>query len=86
MLLEFQNEWFAEVSRWVDATIKIAVDESDHNRERVALWTRAWIARCSEALLPLAVEVVGAERAGATMAELCAGLIARLEKKSGLAL
>ncbi len=32
MLIRFQTEWYAETSKWVDASIKIAAAESAENK------------------------------------------------------
>jgi hypothetical protein len=40
MLTEFQVDWFDETSRWVDATLKTAADESLANAAQLAQWYR----------------------------------------------
>lgn len=86
MLMEFQNEWFAESSRWVDATIKTAVAESDHNRTRIAQWVNDWSDQVITALEPVADEALGAGQGQSVLKELQANLAQRLEKKAALTL
>lgn len=59
MLLQFQSEWFAESSKWVDATVKTAAGESDANAETISGWFRTWEARAAEALEPIAALALG---------------------------
>ena len=40
MLTEFQNEWHGETSRWIDALVKTAADESPANAARLSQWYR----------------------------------------------
>lgn len=54
MLLQFQSEWFAETSKWVDATLKTATGESAANADLVAGWFATWEARAAEAIAPVA--------------------------------
>ena len=54
MVCAFMNEWFAESSRWVDATIKTAAAESPANAALIAGWLAHWRGRVREALLPVA--------------------------------
>ncbi len=86
MLMEFQNEWYADTTRWVDATIKTAVAESDQNREQIASWTHDWMQRCSAALGPVADRALGENQGAAVLDELRDALAQRLEKKAGLSL
>ncbi|MCH8531015.1 MAG: aromatic/alkene monooxygenase hydroxylase subunit beta [Saccharospirillum sp.] len=86
MLMEFQNEWYGENVRWVDATLKTAAGESDENREQLAQWISDWTARCRTALIPLADKALGNGKGEAVIDELINDLQARLEKKAGLAL
>lgn len=76
MLLRFQAEWYAETTKWVDASIKIAAAE---NRELVSGWSRAWRDRAIEALAPLAELALG-EQASAVMVELTEQFNARAAK------
>lgn len=68
MLTRFQVEWFAEASKWVDASIKTAAAESAENRALLGRWTGQWLARAAEALAPVARLGLG-KSADAVMAE-----------------
>lgn len=59
MLTRFQSEWFAEVSKWVDACIKIAAAESAENKAQLSAWTKAWRDRAAVALTPIARKALG---------------------------
>ena len=61
MLIRFQAEWYAETSKWVDASIKIAAAESSENKALVSGWTKAWRDRAIKAVKPLAQLVLGAQ-------------------------
>jgi len=54
MMNEFAIEWFTESSRWVDAVLKRAIDESDANKTQFRAWLSKWTARVESAILPLA--------------------------------
>lgn len=84
MLLRFQSEWFAETSRWVDATVKTAAAESAENATLLSGWTRAWRDRAIEALAPLADHGLGSD-APAALAALTDTFAARAAK-AGLSL
>ena len=53
MMNEFTIEWFAEASRWVDAVIKHAAQESEANKTHIEGWIAKWIPRVQGALKPL---------------------------------
>jgi phenol/toluene 2-monooxygenase (NADH) P1/A1 len=61
MLIRFQAEWYAETSKWVDASIKIAAAESAENKALVSGWTKAWRDRAIKAVKPLAQLALGAQ-------------------------
>lgn len=84
MLTQFQTEWFVESSRWADATIKTAVQESDANRQLIEQWIADWRERVNGALLPLANEAFGGAHGQAVLDELNTELDQRLAKKAGL--
>lgn len=42
MLTELFIDWYAESRRWTDATIKVAIDESDQNSKLMQSWTEKW--------------------------------------------
>lgn len=79
MLCQFQRDWFDEVRKWVDAVLKVAAAESDHNREQLVEWSNHWIGRAAVALKPV-IEQVFADQADELMDEQVAALQARLEK------
>lgn len=60
MLTRFQSEWYAESSKWVDASIRTAATASDENRTLVSGWLRTWRDRAAEALAPVARLALGA--------------------------
>jgi phenol hydroxylase P1 protein len=76
MLVRFQAEWYAETTKWVDATIKVAAAE---NRELVSGWVRAWRDRAIKATEPLAALAVRVQ-ADSVMAELTEQFNARAAK------
>lgn len=86
MLMEFQNEWYAETSRWVEATLKTAAAECEENRARVEQWVHKWTQDVIEALTPVAAFALGAPRGESQIQELKSGLWSRLNGKAGLAL
>lgn len=84
MLTRFQVDWFAEVSRWVDATIKVAAAENEANKERLQAWHAEWRGRVLEALDPVAQLALGAD-AAAALERSAAAVDARMQK-AGLAI
>ncbi len=60
LLTEFMNDWYAETSRWVDATVKTAAEESPANAERLTEWVRSSRDEVLRALEPLAALALGA--------------------------
>jgi phenol hydroxylase P1 protein len=59
MLIEFMQEWHKDSSRWVDATLKTTVGESEHNRETISRWVDGWREKAVVDLAPLAEVSVG---------------------------
>ena len=59
MLIEFMQEWYKDGSRWVDATLKTTVGESEHNRETISRWVAEWQEKAVADLTPLAELAVG---------------------------
>jgi phenol hydroxylase P1 protein len=76
MLTEFQVDWFDETSRWVDATLKTAADESPANAAQLSQWYRHWRDEVAGALEPLASLALGGGGA-----ETLAGLRAELDTR-----
>lgn len=79
MLTQFMSDWFDETRKWIDAVLKTAAAESDHNREVLQQWVRSWSARAASALVPV-VEIALGERADDAMAEQLAVFRTRVEK------
>lgn len=79
MLTEFMNVWFAESTKWVDATLKVAASESPQNKELIQGWINQWAARANEALTPL-TKMMYFDDAQAALDEANAALVARLQK------
>jgi phenol hydroxylase P1 protein len=59
MVTEFMPEWFKDNARWVDAVVKTVADASDDNRKLLSGWFADWSGRATEAVLPLAAQVLG---------------------------
>lgn len=69
MLTRFQNEWYAETNKWVNATLKIAAGESIENQQLLSGWTKTYRDRAITALAPIAALALG-EKADTVMTEL----------------
>jgi len=54
MLLEFMQEWFKDMSRWVDATLKTACAESEENGAKMKAWINMWRERARAAVSSVA--------------------------------
>ena len=61
MMTRFMNEWYAETSKWVDAQIKVAAAESQHNKDLVSGWARAYRDKAAPALEPIAALGLGSK-------------------------
>ena len=79
MLLRFQVDWFAETSKWVDATVKTAAAESPENAALLAEWIGHYRDRAVAALAPVAELALGADGAAA-MADVQSRFAARVAK------
>ncbi|HJV24542.1 MAG TPA: aromatic/alkene monooxygenase hydroxylase subunit beta [Aromatoleum sp.] len=79
MLTQFMTDWFDETKKWVDAVLKVAAAESDHNREVLQDWIATWSARAASALLPVAAIALDAQADDALGEELAA-FRARIQK------
>ncbi|HEY6609939.1 MAG TPA: aromatic/alkene monooxygenase hydroxylase subunit beta [Pseudomonas sp.] len=84
MLTQFMSDWFDETRKWVDAVLKVAAAESEHNRVQLQEWTDAWKDRAASALLPVVEQVFGAQ-ADDVVSEQVAAFKARIQK-TGIAL
>ncbi|PVY79830.1 phenol 2-monooxygenase P1 subunit [Cupriavidus alkaliphilus] len=83
VLTEFMNDWRDEHARWVDAVVQAAAAESDANRALLSGWAHAAAAQVSEALVPVANALTGAD--GAQMVALCREQLEVRLNKIGLA-
>ena len=79
MLTQFMNDWFDETRKWVDAVIKTAAAESDHNREVLQQWTDKWSTRAATAMLPIVKLALGGQ-SEETVGEEVAAFKARMKK------
>ncbi|MDR2188620.1 MAG: aromatic/alkene monooxygenase hydroxylase subunit beta [Azonexus sp.] len=79
MLTQFMSDWSVETQKWVDAVLKTAAAESEHNRALLCDWTKAWSARAASALLPVAALALGGD-ATAVVDEEMAAFKTRLAK------
>lgn len=74
ILIEFMQEWQKDNARWVDATLKTTVSESEHNRQLVSAWVTDWKEKAMTDLAPLAEIAVGVEAMAASVSVLEARL------------
>lgn len=79
LMVRFQNDWYAETVKFVDAQIKIAAAESAENAETLKAWAQHYADSAAQALLPLAQLALGDAGAQA-VADGRAQLSARLQK------
>ena len=79
MVTSFMSDWFKETSRWINAVIKAAADESDANKQLISRWADEWSARAEQALAPIA-EMALHDQAQAGMDHARAELDARSQK------
>ena len=79
MLCQFMNDWFDETRKWVDAVIKTAAAESDHNRATLEEWASNWSDRAAAAILPIVHLALGSG-ADAVVGEEVASFRERLKK------
>ncbi|MDR2839443.1 MAG: aromatic/alkene monooxygenase hydroxylase subunit beta [Azonexus sp.] len=79
MLTQFMSDWSVESQKWVDAVLKTAAAESEHNRALLREWAARWSERAASALLPVVGLALG-DQASAAVAEEMAAFKARLGK------
>jgi phenol hydroxylase P1 protein len=79
MTNEFTIEWFRESSRWVDAVIKIALQESDANKAHFEQWVAQWLPRVRAAIEPLS-EIAFDDQSDGVLSEVFDGLNTRVSK------
>lgn len=82
MLTNFIPEWHTESARWIDAVLKVAAAESEHNRKLLSDWYRQYVERAAAALTPIATLAL-ADEAERALADVKAALDARA-RKAGL--
>ncbi|UBM09546.1 aromatic/alkene monooxygenase hydroxylase subunit beta [Cupriavidus metallidurans] len=59
LVTDFMSAWYAETTRWVDATVKTAAQESPENAAVIAGYAFGWLDRFTHALRPLAHRLFG---------------------------
>jgi phenol hydroxylase P1 protein len=64
MVTQFMVDCHADNSRWVDAVIKRAAEESAENRGKLSAWAQTWSTRALTAAKPLAQHTLGADANG----------------------
>jgi phenol/toluene 2-monooxygenase (NADH) P1/A1 len=79
MLCQFMSDWFDETRKWVDAVVKVAAAESDHNRSVIQEWSEKWSRRAAAALLPITRQALDGD-AEELVSEELAAFKARLKK------
>ncbi len=84
MLTQFMSDWSVETRKWIDAVLKVAAAESEHNREVLQGWVASWSSRAASALLPIVELALGAD-ADEAVGEQLAVFKARIQK-TGIAL
>ncbi len=78
MMTEFITLWNEECARWIDMTIKVAVNENEENKEIINNWCKKYMDIAYEAVLPLAKKVV--DSPDESMNEIKETLVNRLNK------
>lgn len=76
---EFMRDWFAEATRWVDSTVKVAASAKPENLALLKQWVAQWWPRVMEATSPLLDAGFGTG-ASAVRAAMVAALNLRLGK------
>lgn len=64
LVTDFMGAWYGESARWVDATVKTAVQESPENAAVIGEFAFGWLERFTHALRPLAMRLFGAAADG----------------------
>lgn len=78
MLTEFMSSWYEDSTRWVDAQLKVAAQESEENAKLLVDWINKWMVQTEEAITPLAQMAL--DNGDEVLAEVKAALIKRAEK------
>lgn len=79
-LCAFQNEWWDEISRWVDAVTRTMAAESPENKAILTEWLNRWSGRAAEAFAPIATHVLGTEAGTSAIGDVSGALAARATK------
>lgn len=79
MLTQFMADWFDETRKWVDAVLKVAAAESDHNRTQLKQWIADWNCRAAAAMVPV-IEIALGVQADEAVAEQVEAFKARIRK------
>jgi len=79
MVTGFMSTWFDETKRWVDATIKTAVNESEANKAVIGEWINHWSREVLTAIEPLVARLLE-DQALVTIGSLGSDLRARVQK------
>lgn len=58
MMTEFISSWSEECEKWIDMTVKVAVSESEKNKELITNWCKKYIDIGFNAVYPLAQKIV----------------------------
>ncbi|MEN7530851.1 aromatic/alkene monooxygenase hydroxylase subunit beta [Cupriavidus sp. 2SB] len=82
LVTDFMAVWYAESTRWVDATVKTAAQESPENAAVIAGFAFEWLDRFTHALRPLSLRLFGSDGE----AELASAVDALNKRLSGLGL
>lgn len=78
LMTEFITSWSEECEKWLDATVKVAVSESDENKQLVNDWCKKYIDIAFDAVSPLAQNIV--ENSDEVMNNIKDELVTRLNK------
>lgn len=82
LLTRFQDEWFSENVKWIDAVLKAAAAESPENALLLGEWFVQWRDRALAAMKPLAKKALGDD--GEAALDEALQQLERRAKKSGL--
>lgn len=78
MLTEFMSAWYEDSTRWVDAQLKVAAQESEENAKLLVGWINKWMVQTEEAIAPLTR--LAMDNGDEVLAEVKSALIKRAEK------
>jgi len=78
MMTEFITGWFEESTKWVDNTLRVAILESEENKNIIQHWVNKYVPIIEVSILPLAKNLV--EYPESTVEEIKQNLIDRLNK------